>query len=107
MLSHGSAEWIEILEEADIPVMPMNQPEDLFDCPHLSAVDMFPTVEHPSEGTLRHIKVPVNFSKTPGGYYRHSEKLGASTESVLADAGYSPEEVAAMLADGVAGKPGD
>lgn len=104
MTAKTSAEWLTLLEEADIPVMPMNTPEDLFDCPHLNAVGMFPTVEHPTEGTIRHIKVPVHFSKTPGGYYRHAENLGESTEAVLADAGYSAEEIEALQVKGAAGK---
>ncbi len=105
MQNRTSAAWLEILETADIPVMPMNEPEDLFDCPHLSAVGMFPLVDHPTEGKIRHIKVPVNFSKTPGGYYRHPEQLGASTDTVLEEVGYSPDDIAALRESGAAGKP--
>ncbi len=104
MPTKTSAEWLTLLEEADIPVMPMNTPEDLFDCPHLTEVGMFPVVDHPTEGKIRHIKVPVQFSKTPGGYYRHPETLGQSTEAVLADLGYSAEEIAELQALGAAGK---
>jgi len=104
MATKTSAEWFKVLEEADIPVMPMNTPEDLFDCPHLSAVGMFPIVDHPTEGKIRHIKVPVHFSETPGGYYRHPENLGESTEAVLADVGYSAEEIADLAKKGAVGK---
>ena len=65
MQTRSTAEWLKTLEEADIPVMPMHTPEDLFECEHLTAVDMFQTMEHPTEGTIRQIKVPVAFSKTP------------------------------------------
>ena len=102
MADRTSAEWLRVLEEADIPVMPMNSPEDLFDCPHLTAVGMFPEVEHPTEGKIRHIKVPVSFSKTPGGYYRHPENLGQSTAEALADVGYSEAEIAALIEAGAA-----
>jgi len=105
MAAKTSAEWLTLLEAADIPVMPMNTPEDLFDCPHLNAVGMFPMADHPTEGRIRHIKVPVHFSKTPGGYYRHPENLGESTEAMLADVGYSEEEIEALQATGAAGKP--
>ena len=104
MQTRSSEQWLADLEAADIPVMPMNTPEDLFECPHLDAVGMFPLVEHPTEGTLRMPKVPVSFSKTPGGYYRHAETLGQSTEDVLSEAGYSEEEIAALQAAGAAGK---
>ncbi|MEX2614940.1 MAG: CoA transferase [Alphaproteobacteria bacterium] len=105
MPTRTSREWLTLLEAADIPVMPMNTPEDLFDCPHLSAVGMFPVVDHPTEGKLRHIKVPVSFSRTPGGYYRHPERLGQSTEAVLAEAGFTAEEIAALQDKGAAGRP--
>ena len=65
---------------------------------------MFPEVEHPTEGRVRHLKVPVHFSKTPGGYYRHPEQAGQSTEDVLAEVGYSPEDMAALRANGATGK---
>jgi crotonobetainyl-CoA:carnitine CoA-transferase CaiB-like acyl-CoA transferase len=104
MTERTSAEWLKLLEDADIPVMPMNTPEDLFECPHLTAVGMFPTVDHPTEGTIRHMKVPVHFSKTPGGYYRHPENLGESTEEVLADVGYSAAEIEALQVKGAVGK---
>ena len=64
---------------------------------------MFPVVDHPTEGKIRHIKVPVHFSKTPGGYYRHPETLGQSTEAVLADIGYSDEEIEKLQAEGAVG----
>ncbi len=83
--------------------MPMNTPEDWFDCPHLKAVGMFPVVDHPTEGRVCHLKVPVHYSKTPGGYYRHPEHIGQSTEIVLAELGYSTEEFAALRDTGVTG----
>jgi crotonobetainyl-CoA:carnitine CoA-transferase CaiB-like acyl-CoA transferase len=104
MPQRTSAEWLALLEEADVPAMPMNAPEDLFDCPHLTEVGMFPVVDHPTEGKLRHIKVPVHFSKTPGGYYRHPETLGQSTEAVLAEVGFAPDEIAVLQAEGAVGK---
>jgi len=103
----STAEWLETLEEADIPVLPMNTPEDLFNCPHLTAVGMFPEVDHPTEGRVRHIKVPVHLSKTPGGYYGHAENLGESTEAVLREAGYSEAEIADLQAASAAGNRKD
>ena len=104
MPTRTTAEWLKLLEEADIPVLPMNTVNDIFDCPHMTQVGMFPVVDHPTEGRLRHVKVPVHFSKTPGGYYRHPEALGQSTEGVLADIGFTPEEIAALQAEGAVGK---
>ena len=105
MQTRSTAEWLKTLEEADIPVMPMHTPEDLFECEHLTAVDMFQTMEHPTEGTIRQIKVPVAFSKTPGGIHRHAEPLGRSTDEVLREAGFTDDEIAMLRAKGAAGTP--
>ena len=64
---------------------------------------MFPLVDHPTEGTVRVSKVPVSFSRTPGGYYRHAETLGQSTIEVLRDAGYTDEQIEALVVSGAAG----
>ncbi len=96
-----SAEWIELLTEADIPVGPMNSLEDLFDCPHLQAVNMFPATEHPTEGRILNIKVPVQLSKTPGGLYRHAETLGQSTNEILTELGFNEEEIEYLAETGV------
>ena len=100
MKTRSNADWISVLSDADIPVGPMNDPEDLFNCPHLKAVGMFPEIDHPTEGRIKHIKVPVTFSKTPGGLYRHSEKLGASTIAVLQELGLSATEIEALQKTG-------
>jgi crotonobetainyl-CoA:carnitine CoA-transferase CaiB-like acyl-CoA transferase len=93
MKSRSTNDWIIALSDADIPAGPMNSPEDLFECPHLKAVGMFPEIEHPTEGRIKHIKVPAAFSKTPGGLYHHSERLGASTNAVLNELGFSHIEI--------------
>ena len=93
MKRRSTNDWIIALSDADIPAGPMNSPEDLFECPHLKAVEMFPEIEHPTEGRIRHIKVPAAFSTTPGGLYHHSERLGASTNAVLNELGFSRTEI--------------
>ncbi|MCB1743712.1 MAG: CoA transferase [Gammaproteobacteria bacterium] len=97
MRARTTAQWLEVLSEADIPCGPMNEPEDLFEDPHLQAVQMFPHVEHPSEGPMRHIGVPVSFSATPGGLHHHAEPLGQSSRQVLEELGYASDEIEALI----------
>ncbi|MBM3222917.1 MAG: CoA transferase, partial [Candidatus Tectomicrobia bacterium] len=101
MKSHTTAEWLKRLGEADVPCGPMNAPNDLFQDPHLQAVGMFPAADHPTEGSIRHIKVPVKFSKTPGGLRRHAERLGGSSLEVLRELGYSEAEIADLEKAGI------
>jgi crotonobetainyl-CoA:carnitine CoA-transferase CaiB-like acyl-CoA transferase len=100
MKMRSTAEWRTLLEEADIPCGPMNVPEDLFNDPHLQAVGMFPVITHPTEGPMRHIKVPVKFSKTPGGLRRYAERLGASSAAILRELGYTEAEIAVLEQNG-------
>jgi crotonobetainyl-CoA:carnitine CoA-transferase CaiB-like acyl-CoA transferase len=78
----------------------MNTPEDLFHDPHLNAVGMFPLDKHPSEGPVRHIKVPVTFHKTPGGLTRHAPRLGEHSGEILREAGLTEEEIQALMTGG-------
>ena len=39
-----TAEWTELLEKADVPVMPMHDLESILQDPHLVATDFFPVV---------------------------------------------------------------
>src|SRR5262249_42693897 len=59
-----SAEWIELLTKADVPVMPMHDLEGMLRDPHLVATDYFPIVNHPTEGPIRSMKVSAAWSKT-------------------------------------------
>lgn len=101
MRARSTAAWLECLGEADIPCGPMHSLDDLFHDPHLQAVGMFPQIEHPTEGSIRHIKVPVKFTKTPGGLQCHAERLGGSSATVLREIGYSDAQIADLEKSGV------
>lgn len=101
MGARPTAEWLTLLEAADIPCGPMNTPDDLFNDPHLQAVGMFPEIDHPTEGRLRHIKVPVKFSKTPGGLQRYAQRLGGSSLEILKEIGYSEAHIADLEKNGI------
>ena len=76
-------EWLEILTQADIPASPVNDIEDLFEDPHLKAVNLFSDMQHPTEGVLKTSRFPVTFSKTPASIRRLAPNLGEHTQEVL------------------------
>ncbi len=96
-----TAEWLEILDTADIPVMPLHTLDSLIDDPHLAAIGFLKTVEHPSEGPIRSIGVPTIWSETQATPGRPAPRLGEHSLEVLREAGYSAEEIDRLLADGV------
>lgn len=96
-----TAEWIEILNKADVPVMPMHDLESLLDDPHLAATGYFPIVTHPSEGPIRTMKVSASFSDTPAAPERLAPRLGEQGAEILREAGYSADEISGLVRDGV------
>ena len=70
MKGRTTAEWIAALEGADIPVQRMNSLADVIADPHLAATGFFGTVEHPSEGRLKSMAAPIEWSETASGYRR-------------------------------------
>jgi crotonobetainyl-CoA:carnitine CoA-transferase CaiB-like acyl-CoA transferase len=98
----STAEWIEALERADIPVQRMNSIEDILADPHLAAIGYFSLREHPSEGRIRTLAVPSEWSESQPEYRRHAPRLGEHTEEVLREAGLSQVAIESLLASGAA-----
>jgi crotonobetainyl-CoA:carnitine CoA-transferase CaiB-like acyl-CoA transferase len=96
-----SAEWLSALTAADIPVMPLNSLEDLLADAHLNETGFFSLVEHPSEGTLRSMAVPSQWSESTPDAPRPAPRLGEHSAEVLREAGYVDTEINAMIAAGV------
>ncbi len=97
----STAEWMALMEKADIPVAPVNDVSDLVADPHLAATGFFSMEEHPSEGRLRTMRTPTNWSDSPPGPQRHAPRLGEHSAEVLKEAGYSDDEIARMAKEGV------
>ena len=98
----STAEWLEALEGADIPVQRMNGIDDIVADPHLAATGYFRTVEHPSEGTLKSMATPSEWSESQPQYRRHAPRLGEHTREVLSEAGLSEQAIDALVRTGAA-----
>jgi crotonobetainyl-CoA:carnitine CoA-transferase CaiB-like acyl-CoA transferase len=97
-----TAEWVAAFERADIPVQRMNSLDDIVADPHLAAIGYLRTVEHPSEGTIKSLAVPSEWSESAPEYRRHAPRLGEHTREVLEEAGFSEENIDALIATGAA-----
>jgi len=98
----STSEWVEAFERADIPVQRMNSLEDIVADPHLEAIGYLKTVEHPTEGRIKSLAVPSEWSESTPEYRRHAPRLGEHTREVLAEAGYSESSIDALIAAGAA-----
>ncbi len=63
--TRSTAEWLQILTEADIPVMTLNSPDTLAEDPHMKAVGFITEQDHPSEGRIQTLGIPQQWSESP------------------------------------------
>jgi crotonobetainyl-CoA:carnitine CoA-transferase CaiB-like acyl-CoA transferase len=102
MKTRTTAFWIEALERADIPVQRMNSLDDIVADPHLAAIGYLQVVDHPSEGRIRMLAVPSEWSETKPEYRRHTPRLGEHTREVLREAGFADDKIEGLIASGAA-----
>jgi crotonobetainyl-CoA:carnitine CoA-transferase CaiB-like acyl-CoA transferase len=102
MKARTTAFWIEALERADIPVQRMNSLDDIVGDPHLNAIGYLQVVDHPSEGRIRMLAVPSEWSGSRPEYRRHAPRLGEHTREVLDEAGLSNQQITSLLESGAA-----
>ena len=88
-----SEEWLQLLEDAEIPVARLNTMADLYTDPHLSDVGFFKDLEDPHDGKLRLPSSPVRFSDTPASFTRAAPMLGEHTAEVLRELGITDPEI--------------
>ena len=87
------------LEGANIPYSPVNRPDQLFDDPHLLATGQLIPTTFPGGRTAGVPKMPFKSSLYDMGLRRVAPGLGEHTREVLAEAGFSEQEIEAMLAE--------
>lgn len=97
-----SAEWLEILETADIPCAPVMTRRDMIQHPQVVANGIVVEHQHPQAGPLRQTRQPARFSRTPPEHRFGAPRLGADTQSVLREIGYDTADIDALISSGAA-----
>ena len=97
----STAEWMKLLHEADIPVMPVHDLQSLLADPHLVETRFFPVAEHPTEGAIRSMRVAATWSETSADPSRLAPRLGEQSREILGEAGFTDEEITTLVQDGV------
>ena len=105
MTTRTTAEWLSFFAEADIPHAPLHDLDSLLDDPHLEAVGLIQSMEHPTEGTLRLAGPAATWSKTPPSIRRHPPRVGEHGEEILREAEYSESEIDALVSEGALVNP--
>ncbi len=98
---HDAAEVDRLFQEAGAAGIRVLSMADVFSDPHYQARETFVTVEDPEVGEVS-IPAPVpRMDRTPGRIAHLGPALGHDTEAVLAELGYTPQEIAAGAEEGV------
>lgn len=89
--------WLNVLAEAGVPVSLGQVNEELMDDPHCLENGFFEERDHPLLGRVRHHGITPRFSDMSGIIRRTGPLLGQHTAEVLAELGYTPEEIARLV----------
>lgn len=90
--------WVDRLLAAGVPCGPLNSIDTALHDPHIAAREYLVDVDG-----RRYPRTPLVLSKTPVTIERGSPGLGTHTREVLVGAGFSADEVDALVALGVIG----
>jgi formyl-CoA transferase len=85
-------EAMRLLNEHDIPCGPILSMRELAEEPSLRATGTIVEVDHPKRGKYLSVGNPIKLSDSPT-VVKRSPLLGEHTDEVLAELGYSPEQI--------------
>lgn len=97
----STAEWMQLLEAADVPMLPMHDFKSVLRDPHLVATGFFAIEAHPSEGEIRTMKMPMRWQHHVPDAARPAPRQGEHSVELLHQAGYGTAEINALIAQGV------
>ncbi|MCS6844303.1 MAG: CoA transferase [Caldilineales bacterium] len=96
-----AAEWVELLNAAEIPAGPIYAVDEALNDPHVQARRLVIELEHPTVGLVKSLAFPAGLSATPPTYRLPPPRLGEHTDQVLAELGYDAAAIAALRGQGI------
>ncbi|WP_267355140.1 MULTISPECIES: CoA transferase [unclassified Methylobacterium] len=99
--AHSSAEWLTRLEADGVPAGPVLDVNAMHRDPQTRAREMVVEVDHPWVGPMKTLGLPVKFSDTPGRVHGPAPLLGEHSRAILAEAGYTADEIDSLITRGV------
>jgi crotonobetainyl-CoA:carnitine CoA-transferase CaiB-like acyl-CoA transferase len=100
----GKWKWREALEHLhkhDVPFAPVYDLDDFMEDPQVKHNRTVFDAEDPKGGTMRYVRHPGVYEKTPATLRRHPPRYGEHTGDILLEAGFTEEEIATLRADQV------
>ncbi|MBG9389258.1 CaiB/BaiF CoA transferase family protein [Caenimonas aquaedulcis] len=98
LADHNAAELSAVFEKHGLPFAPITRPQDLFDDPHLNATGGLAPLTLPDGRETRVPLLPLTLGGERPGVRSGAPRLGQHTRALLLEAGYSNEQIEALLA---------
>jgi crotonobetainyl-CoA:carnitine CoA-transferase CaiB-like acyl-CoA transferase len=98
LLTRTAEEWLDRLTAEGVPCAPVLTRTAMIQNAQVQANGIVVETDHPVAGRLRQARPAARFSRTPAGIRHGGPGLGEHTEVVLAELGYSQEDIAALVA---------
>jgi len=89
--TRSASEWLNSLEQIEIPCGPINNFEQIFSMPQVKEREMLVTMKHPTIGDLPLVGSPLKMSATPVEYRLPPPLMGEHTEEVLRELGFGDD----------------
>jgi crotonobetainyl-CoA:carnitine CoA-transferase CaiB-like acyl-CoA transferase len=89
-------DWGSIFDKAGLIWGPVLGLHEVAQDPHAIELGMFPEMEHREAGVYRTVNIPMRFARTQVKPRSPAPDIGEHTESVLAEFGFSEEEINRM-----------
>jgi crotonobetainyl-CoA:carnitine CoA-transferase CaiB-like acyl-CoA transferase len=101
LAERASADWLAVLDGAGIPAGPIRDIREAFEAPQAQAIGSRVRLDHPSLGPVDQVASPMGLASTPVELRHPPPMLGEHSRQILAEAGYAPEAIDRLAADGV------
>ncbi|MEY4934748.1 MAG: hypothetical protein RIS64_1107 [Bacteroidota bacterium] len=90
-------EWLSIFRAADLPAMPCHTLQTLTDDPHLKAVKLIDTENHPTEGKIAVIRSTIQIDGAYPSARAAAVPCGWDTNDLMETLGYSATEIETLI----------
>ena len=99
LLRRTTAEWLERLDEHQVPCAPVLNQRELVEHPQVVANELVELRNHPEMGPYRQARPAARFEVSPSGIAGHAPRLGEHTREVLASLGLDAARIDTLYAE--------